>query len=267
MICNKCGKEIGDKAQFCDFCGQKTSSGTSPVVQEIPNEIKGWSWGGFLMSWLWSIGNKTWIGLLALIPYAGLIMNVVLGVKGREWAWKNKQWESVDQFKKVQKNWAVWGVVLLSIIPVLGIVSVITLSAINPIEQVNRSKDAGTKADAMQVLTASEMFKADNGYYPWNSSNSSNGYTTENVSAESWMNLLVSTSIIQQDLITRLSENNLKLMLIQVKGTDGDVHICFRPFSATVLKEAQQACTSNGTFTNQQFQILCRTGNEYVCLP
>lgn len=82
-------------------------------VGELPDGIKGWSWGAFLLNWVWAIGNRTWIGLLALIPYAGFIFAIILGFKGREWAWRNKKWNSVNHFNKVQKQWSFWGVLLI----------------------------------------------------------------------------------------------------------------------------------------------------------
>lgn len=92
----------------------------------VPDEIRGWNWGGFLLNWIWSIGNKTWIGLLSLIPYLGFVMAIVLGVKGNEWAWQNREWESVEQFKEVQKKWTIWGVIIL----VVGIVLSVIFSAL-----------------------------------------------------------------------------------------------------------------------------------------
>ena len=94
-----------------------------------PEGIKGWSWGAFLLNWIWAIGNKTWIGLLALIPYVGLIMALILGFKGREWAWQNKKWQSVQHFQNVQKRWTVWGLLLLTI-PVIGIIAAIVIPII-----------------------------------------------------------------------------------------------------------------------------------------
>jgi len=87
----------------------------------IPDEIRGWSWGGFLLTWIWAIGNRTWIGLLALVPYIGFVVAIVLGVKGREWAWKNKRWDSIEHFKRVQKAWAIWGLALILIAIVLAV--------------------------------------------------------------------------------------------------------------------------------------------------
>lgn len=75
---------------------------------EVPAEISGWSWPGFYWGWIWAIGNNVWIGLLALIPYVGLIMHVILGIYGKKWAWQSKHWESVEQFNLVQKKWMKW---------------------------------------------------------------------------------------------------------------------------------------------------------------
>ena len=68
-----------------------------------------WNWGAFLMSWIWGLGNKTYIALLGLIPVVNLVMAFILGAKGNEWAWKNKKWESADQFTRIQGLWSAFG--------------------------------------------------------------------------------------------------------------------------------------------------------------
>lgn len=78
----------------------------------IPEEIKGWNWGAFFFGWLWGICNKVWIALLAAIPYVGVIMHIVLGVKRNEWAWQHKRWDSMEHFKSTQKKWGIAGVVV-----------------------------------------------------------------------------------------------------------------------------------------------------------
>lgn len=97
---------------------ENTSGRGSTAV--VPEEIRGWNWGAFLMSWIWSIGNKSYIGLLSLVPYIGIIMVIILGVKGNEWAWQNRQWESVEQFRNTQRIWAYWGVGILIASIILG---------------------------------------------------------------------------------------------------------------------------------------------------
>ena len=49
-------------------------------------------------------------------------MAIVLGVKGNEWAWQNRRWESVEQFKEVQRIWTKWGVIVFFVSLVLGII-------------------------------------------------------------------------------------------------------------------------------------------------
>jgi len=74
----------------------------------VPPEIDRWNWGAFLLNWIWGIGNNTFIALLMFVPFVNFIMPFVLGVKGSAWAWQNKEWESIDHFKAVQKKWAYW---------------------------------------------------------------------------------------------------------------------------------------------------------------
>ncbi len=95
---------------------------------EIPDGVKGWSWGAFMFNWIWAIGNKTWIGLLCLLPYIGFIFAFVLGFKGREWAWRSKKWESVEHFQRVQRKWSLWSLVFFGI-ALLGIIAAIALPA------------------------------------------------------------------------------------------------------------------------------------------
>src|SRR5664280_1999466 len=114
VFCRGCGKEIYETAPSCPHCGVLQNILTI-TTELVPDGVRGWSWGAFFLGWIWAIGNRTWIGLFAIIPYVGFIMAIVLGVKGREWAWKAKEWESVDQFNRVQKKWSFWGVILVPV--------------------------------------------------------------------------------------------------------------------------------------------------------
>ena len=94
IYCNACAEEILlDKAKrevskpAAGSIAEENTSGQGTLAV-VPEEIRGWNWGAFLLHWMWGIGNNVWIGLLAIIPYAGIIMAIVLGVKGTEWAWQ-----------------------------------------------------------------------------------------------------------------------------------------------------------------------------------
>jgi zinc-ribbon domain len=135
MFCEQCGKSNLPNAQFCNQCGNTLAyTSTSPLETTpvssvmnkfpIPEGVIGWSWGAFIFGWFWAICNKTWIGLLTLVPGIGFIMHIILGFKGREWAWQNDNWESVEHFKRVQKRWSqvALGLVLLVILSFYGLV-------------------------------------------------------------------------------------------------------------------------------------------------
>ena len=98
----------------------ENTSGQSGAT--IPEAIKGWNWGAFWFGWLWGVCNNTWIALLSLIPYAGFVMSIVLGIKGNEWAWRNKKWDSVEHFKRTQGNWAIAALVMFLIVVALLII-------------------------------------------------------------------------------------------------------------------------------------------------
>lgn len=78
----------------------------------VPPEIDKWNWGAFLLNWIWGIGNNTFLALLMFVPFANFVMPFVLGVKGSAWAWRNKKWDSVEEFKAIQRKWAKWGLIV-----------------------------------------------------------------------------------------------------------------------------------------------------------
>ena len=106
---------------------QNNSGGGRAI--EVPPQVKGWSWGAFLLNWIWALANRTWIGLLCLVPYVGIIVGFYLGFKGRELAWRNKRWDSFDHFQRVQQRWSFWGVTLVVGMFGLGVAAAIAIPA------------------------------------------------------------------------------------------------------------------------------------------
>lgn len=130
MFCTECGQKNSDTATYCLSCGKPLDRDV-PVTQTpapavgmqssfntgvnnsgqgkmaaLPPELTGWNWGAFFLTWIWGIGNSTFIAFLTFIPFVNLVMIFVLGAKGNEWAWQNKRWNNIEHFKKVQKLWA-----------------------------------------------------------------------------------------------------------------------------------------------------------------
>lgn len=79
------------------------------AVNDVPAEIKGWNWGALLLCPLWAIRNRVWLGLLFFVPYIGWLMLLILAFKGNEWSWRKGRWQSIEQFKRSQRNWSVAG--------------------------------------------------------------------------------------------------------------------------------------------------------------
>jgi hypothetical protein len=155
-VCPEC-KVVIDNQIYCNLClDYRLQKGAWPgqaiLVSEyasgmgansqVPPEIKGWSWGGFLLTWIWGIGNSVWISLLSLlgfIPTIGwiisLIMRIVLGARGNEWAWQNKKWDSIEHFKTTQHKWMIWGIISIAAYVVLLVAMGILLLSIFMIVQ------------------------------------------------------------------------------------------------------------------------------------
>jgi hypothetical protein len=115
-------------------------SGTGPTAV-LPAELQGFNWGACLLTWIWSIGMQFWLGLISLpvglavgsIPFIGFFLNigimVFFGMKGNEWAWQNRKWDSAEQFRATQRVWAIWGVCLFVVIVLLTVIAFALLGA------------------------------------------------------------------------------------------------------------------------------------------
>ena len=101
----------------------ENSSGQGRAAM-VPDEIRGWNWGASLLGWIWAIGNNKYdMAVYGLAVYilsfllgplgwlAQLVICVILGAKGNEWAWQSKKWRSIEHFKRTQKTWTRWGIV------------------------------------------------------------------------------------------------------------------------------------------------------------
>lgn len=181
---------------------------------------------------------------------------------------------------------------LLIVIAVLGILAVAVLSAINPIEQINRSKDTGLRSDAEQLIGGIDRFYTSNGYYPWNSSANdttkplSSGLVeiksdTDPVNGGQPMlkNLSAGgTSELKASFVTRITGSQ-KHLFIYNRQTQGDsTYVCWKPYSANFRDEAWKRCkaTLPVDFPPDACpnDATCKTAPDsgsatgcYICLP
>ncbi len=123
--------------------GMVGGGGTFNTFVAIPPEILGWNWGAALTFGLWSFTNKVWIGLLVLVSLFGswwllfallilIVMPFVLGAKGNVWAWRSRQWRSVQYFKSHQRAWAKAGIIIFPVFIVLYIIALGSQTNNNP---------------------------------------------------------------------------------------------------------------------------------------
>ena len=93
------------------------------ITGKLPkNELLRFNWGAFLGTWIWGLFNKSyktlWIIPLIITPVA-FPLSLIYGIKGNEWAYKNKPSNSLQDFHKSQEIQAiVWAILspLLSIV-------------------------------------------------------------------------------------------------------------------------------------------------------
>ncbi len=69
--------------------------------------------------------------------------------------------------RKIKSSLGFTLVELLIVIALLGIIALIVIAAINPIEQANRARDTGMRADGAQLLSAIDRYFAIRQDFPW----------------------------------------------------------------------------------------------------
>lgn len=82
-------------------------------------KIREWSWGAFVFTWIWAfVHNLPFWGIMTLIlsPLGlNIIPTVLLGMRGREYAWKTGRFVSVEKFMQIQKKWDTAALVFLAV--------------------------------------------------------------------------------------------------------------------------------------------------------
>lgn len=166
---------------------------------------------------------------------------------------------------------------LLIVISILGFLAVAVLAAINPIEQINRGKDTGSRSDAEQLLSAMDRFYSSNGYYIWqtgvndpNTATGANGVsaaapgtttvsfftttppTDAGTTPCTWEEKLTTTvtagcpgaNELKTSFTSRIMDpTNYNTLIVYNRGTQGDsTYVCFKPKSKSFLDEAKKRC-------------------------
>ena len=163
---------------------------------------------------------------------------------------------------------------LLIVIAVLGILAVAVLASINPIEQINRGRDTGSRSDAEQLISAIDRYYAAKGYYPWMLNGTSSNTWTHTGGTESdgtFLELNSTNSILgddAQDILTLLSSGGTaevktsftsrlvdpaasNYLSVYNSGVSGEsTYACFKPKSASFREEAWKRCSDQAGQVN-----------------
>lgn len=107
---------VGEPIPFENSSGKPGAS--------LPEELKGLNWGAFFLGWIWAIANKTLVGFLLCFFLSG-IGNIICLFMGNEWAWQNRRFSSIEEFKAVQKAWTTWGIAIFLITFFIAIIGII----------------------------------------------------------------------------------------------------------------------------------------------
>ena len=162
-FCQACGNVMHVSATVCPKCGAPQAMAQASSADSLPPGVSGWSWGAFWLSLIWAVFNNVWIGLLMLIPVVNFVMLIMLGLKGREWAWKNGKWLSVEHFNRVQKKWDMAGWICFLIALFAGFVSMgdsKTDRSASAAKSDVQSEQARQEINALPTVTARELAAA-----------------------------------------------------------------------------------------------------------
>jgi len=157
---------------------------------------------------------------------------------------------------------------LLIVIAVIGLLAVALLSAINPAEQLKKSRDAARKSDAAELLNAYERFYTTFDEYPWTygplglsmGTPANPVFTSGGNSAA-----LITTSELKGQFTGRSTVVGLELWVSEDSGNN--VHVCYEPESMSArngglgplkLRDNTGAPTCGASYPDNS----C-----YVCVP
>ncbi len=178
--------------------------------------------------------------------------------------------------KKLQRGFTL--VELLIVIALLAIIALIVIAAINPIEQRNRARDTGMRADGAQLISAIDRYFTARGKFPWVVQDASgaidNSTTFGFISAADYQvglcaddgsggtdcstvganeGVLITTDELKPEFVNRNfidayvdNEVTGQLYVGKIVGPSESVYICYTPLSKS---NRDTACESSEVYT------------------
>lgn len=208
-------------------------------------------------------------------------------------------------FQKISKQAGFTMIELLIVIAILGILAVAVLAAINPIEQINRGRDTGSRSDSEQLLSAIDRFYAYKGYYPWvTNPNDTDTLAWRGVAGDTDISLesgsilawadnatptpcyvldkiadgneaetCDGTNEVKRSFVDKITKDDYNHLYVYYNGNPGSsLYVCFKPQSGAMQEDAASRCvdTSGSGLPDDLVgaaTTICADGEEYICLP
>lgn len=102
------------------------------ITGQLPYDYtKEFNWGAYLGTWIWGLVNKSyktlWFLIVGFTPW-NMFFSLYCGLKGNEWAFKNKNWQDVKAFNKAQeKQTLIFAILFFVLVPVIYFIVVFSL--------------------------------------------------------------------------------------------------------------------------------------------
>jgi prepilin-type N-terminal cleavage/methylation domain-containing protein len=199
-------------------------------------------------------------------------------------------------FHKIQKGFTL--IELLIVIAILGVLAAAVLSAINPVEQINRGRDTGSLSDAEQLHSAIDRYNAAQGYLPWQAGEGSadtqlwqvvknaaytdkqgtnfpTGWLSNAAGTPKVLDLLGTNTAVggTGELLpayeTRLNDTTSNpLYVYKAAAAGSSVYVCFLPQSGSIEQKAATRCAGSPPSDFPAEACPAAVGSKkFYCLP
>lgn len=180
---------------------------------------------------------------------------------------------------------------LLIVIALIGVLVLVVLAAINPIEQANKARDTRFRSDGAQLLAAIDRYFTSQSEFTWVSVDSTTYSNDSSLGYMSAANELVgvcgATCSVDGVLITTLelkesfrgrdfltaTTDNKRIHLGKAAGASASAYACFYPQSKSIRDKAiaggkvYTLSTTNGARTATSTCDATWTTSCYICVP
>lgn len=180
---------------------------------------------------------------------------------------------------------------LLIVIAIIAILAAAILAAINPVEQLNRSRDTGVRSVASELLSSLDRYYTMTEEWPWNAvvvppeteevDTTDLPYTEDAGDPAAYRAMigeLEDKGEVRPGFDSRFANIADRVVMHKPQGFNETAFICFRPRSNAFREEAAQSCMENGNTYNKDatadtLLTLCNNNDgdvhddNYICIP